>query len=404
MKKIELDKEFEFIHLPKEIYKGTILNMEYESDYYYDVIRSKNKDGWIVSFEKKKFENTYINSSEKYDFPDSLYQDFYNDSYAWGIIEKKTKKLVAAIEINLEKWWNRLRITEMWVCKNYKRRGFGKFLMNIVKEHARLENYRGIILETQSCNSPAINFYISQGFDLGGFNAFEYSNYDIERKEVRLEMYLPILKKEKIPANEITLVDETESMYFECETKCRESFYNKYRPGCNEHLFLHELRKSPLFLPEFSKIAIVSGKIAGGIWYTKGYLKKDNSNVDIEIPVFGPIFSSLEFEGRGIGSKLITETLKLVKNAGYPGVIIYGNPSFYNKFGFKSCDNFNITTPSGENFDAFMGIEFEENSLKKLGGGKFYEIDIEEKLSPQQIDSFDKAFPPLQKFTRPGQF
>ena len=51
---------------------------------------------------------------------------------------------------------------------------------------------RALLLETQSCNVGAIAFYLKEGFSLFGFDACCYSNEDIPRGEVRLElgMYL----------------------------------------------------------------------------------------------------------------------------------------------------------------------------------------------------------------------
>ena len=61
-------------------------------------------------------------------------------------------------------------------------------LMTKAKEIARAGRYRALILETQSCNCAAVSFYLSQGLTLMGFNACEYSNEDIAKHEVRLEM------------------------------------------------------------------------------------------------------------------------------------------------------------------------------------------------------------------------
>jgi ribosomal protein S18 acetylase RimI-like enzyme len=51
---------------------------------------------------------------------------------------------------------------------------------------------RMLVVETQSCNILAVNFYLKNGFELIGFDIAAYSNEDIERKEVRLEFGLKI--------------------------------------------------------------------------------------------------------------------------------------------------------------------------------------------------------------------
>ena len=101
-------------------------------------------------------------------------------------------ELVAAIETDPEKWSNRLRITELWVAPAYQKQGLGKALMEVAKEQARLERRRAVILETQSCNANAIGFYLHEGFTLIGFDSCCYSNRDLARREVRIELgYFP---------------------------------------------------------------------------------------------------------------------------------------------------------------------------------------------------------------------
>lgn len=273
--------------------------------------------------------------------------------------------------------------------------------MNVVKEHARLARNRAIILETQSCNVAAIDFYRSCGFSLIGFDSCCYKNNDISRKEVRFEMGY-FLQKKDVKLEDLKIVPEEESHKKESEEMCKASFYNRYVPGCYEHLFLHELRKTDLYLPEFSKVAILDGKVVGGIWYTKSHLKLKGKT--IPLATFGPLCVHPDYQGLGIGECLLKETLPLVKNAGFPGVIICGEPDYYPRLGFKTCDNFGITTADGKNFDAFMGYEFENNSLSQYSGAKFYEIDIEASLTQEKVSEFDKDFPEYLKFQRPGQW
>jgi ribosomal protein S18 acetylase RimI-like enzyme len=57
---------------------------------------------------------------------------------------------------------------------------------------AKERGARMLILETQSCNVPAVNFYVKYGFALIGLDIAAYSNMDAERKEVRLEFGLKL--------------------------------------------------------------------------------------------------------------------------------------------------------------------------------------------------------------------
>ena len=87
-----------------------------------------------------------------------------------------------------EEWSNRLMVTELWVCDELQKLGLGKRLMDKAKEIAVKQNRRALILETQSCNTNAIGFYLHQGFEMIGFDTCCYTNNDIGRREVRINL------------------------------------------------------------------------------------------------------------------------------------------------------------------------------------------------------------------------
>jgi ribosomal protein S18 acetylase RimI-like enzyme len=150
--------EYKIVHLPKEKWKGTVIPIEYTTDMYYDVIVNKTDNGFSAVIEKKYFTEPVKHTQEENNFPDKLYDDHWKNAYAWGVLVDGM--LIAAIETDRELWSNRLRITELWVEESYRRRGIGHALIEIVREQARRERRRAVILETQSCNVNAIDFYL----------------------------------------------------------------------------------------------------------------------------------------------------------------------------------------------------------------------------------------------------
>lgn len=44
------------------------------------------------------------------------------------------------------------------------------------------------VLETQSCNENAIAFYNKNGFNIIGFDLYAYTNENLDKHEVRIEM------------------------------------------------------------------------------------------------------------------------------------------------------------------------------------------------------------------------
>ena len=180
--------------LRKDIWKGTLLPIEYTSKEYYDVNMQRTDDGFQISIQKKKFTKPFIHRLEDCEYQDKLYEDWWEDAEAFGITEDN--KLLAAIEICPESWTNRLIITELFVDEKLRGQGYGKKLLDIAKKITVEKNYRTLILETQSSNINAVDFYLHAGFTLIGFDSCCYTNTDLERKEIRLNMgWFPVKTK-----------------------------------------------------------------------------------------------------------------------------------------------------------------------------------------------------------------
>ncbi len=392
--------EYEIIHLPKDKWKGTIIPISYTTSRYYDVIMTENKEGYHVDLIRRDFKNPVTHSIEEYDFPDKLYADHYKHAYAWGIIQ--VGKLVAAMETDPEIWSNRLRITEIWVSEPYRRQGIGHALIEIAKEQARRERRRAVILETQSCNIAALDFYRHEGFTLIGFDSCCYTNKDIERKEVRLEMGWFPEERIKFKKEDLEIREETEEDYHAVELMTQHAFWNKHHLGCNEHYLVHKMRQHEDFLPELSRVAVKDGRIIGYIMYSRARII-DKENSAHEVITFGPLCVDPKWQGCGVGELLFQETRKLAEESGHKGIIIFGEPDYYPRLGFKTCNHFGITTSDGKNFDPFMGFELFEGSLQGITG-KFYESEVFDDLPEEEVEKYSQNFPPLKKQRYPGQW
>ena len=194
---------------------------------------------------------------------------------------------------------------------------------------------------------------------------------------------------------------ETPQDYRETEEMTRRSFYNLHGPGCDEHLLVHKLRTHKDYLPECSRVAVVDGKIAGTIMYFKCVIHGDNE--DVTIASFGPLCVDHKYKNCGIGRKLLEATIPLAKKAGFPGIVIFGEPYYYPKFGFKRGKEFGLTDMEGNASDAFMGLELVEGGLQ-IAGGRFEESSVVDELTEEALADLDKHFPVLKKIKRPCQW
>ena len=178
----------EIVPLPKERWQGAVIPMVTRNDSYYDVvIRPLDREGCTVTLVRKRAEREIVHTPEEYDFPDRLYQPHWENAEAYGVVGGDGA-LLACIEVCPEEWSNRLTVTELWVSEALRGRGIGKRLMDKAKEIALRQGRRALILETQSCNTKAIGFYLHEGFELIGMDTCCYTNDDIGRREVRLDL------------------------------------------------------------------------------------------------------------------------------------------------------------------------------------------------------------------------
>ena len=391
--------ELTLMHLKKEQWKGTILPLDYVSTEYYDVKILENSVGFEISLTKEPLATPFIRRSEEKGHPDKLYEDYLENPYAWGYLDGD--KLVAALETSSENWSNRLRISELFVEESHRRKGLGNRLMAIAKEQTRREKRRALILETQSSNVPAITFYLKEGFTLIGFDACAYSNEDLQRKEVRLELGWFPEKRTKLNKEDILIREENPEDHHQVEAMTQRAFWNKHHLGCDEHYLVHRIRQHGDYIPELSRIAEVNGTIVGAIFYTKSMVKDEKS--EYEMLTFGPLCVDPAWQGMGIGEALLTETAQLAKEKGHRGIIIFGEPDYYPRLGFKTCDHYGITTKDGKNFDAFMALELSKDSLKNISG-KFYESPVFEDLPKEKVEAYTALFPELPKIPFPDQW
>lgn len=182
--------------------------------------------------------------------------------------------------------------------------------------------------------------------------------------------------------------------YRAVERLTREAFWNHYAPGCSEHYLAHILRESEAFVSELDFVAEKDGKIVGNIMYTRAQVRGDDQAVH-PVLCFGPVSVLPDYQGQGIGTKLIEHTKRVAKGLGFPAIIIYGDPEYYKRVGFVPAEQFSIGTSWGTYAASLLACELEPGALNGCAG-MFYEDDIYD-LDEQKAEAFDREFEPKEK-------
>ena len=163
-------------------WKGRTRQFRYRTDSYLDVQIVEERGVSRIEFRKKMFDAPVEKELEV-----SWMKDHMAAPMLFAAVDDE-EQIAGYLELNPERWNNRMRVSNLWVAEGRRRNGVGAALMEKAVEEACAAGARALVLETQSCNMPAIGFYLSQGFAIGGLDLFHYSNEDLERHEVRIEM------------------------------------------------------------------------------------------------------------------------------------------------------------------------------------------------------------------------
>lgn len=175
----------EIVELKKDEATPIRLIYRYVTTEYFDLELSCKEGNWRASLKRKRFETP----TEK-GYESRFYEEFVDEPRAFTAISKGEH--VGWLELGFHKWNNRMRVWEILVVEDFRRKGIGTLLMDHAVQLSRERGARMLVLETQSCNAPAIDFYTDYGFELIGFDSTAYSNKDMEKREIRLEMGLKL--------------------------------------------------------------------------------------------------------------------------------------------------------------------------------------------------------------------
>ena len=197
--------------------------------------------------------------------------------------------------------------------------------------------------------------------------------------------------------------NETPNDYRAVENLTRESFWNVYKPGADEHYYVHMMRTHPDFIPELAFVLEADGEIIGTIMYTKAWLE-DEDGKRKEILSFGPLCVNPKCQRQRFGKILIEHSFDVARTMGYDVNIIFGNPGNYVSRGFVSCKKKNVSFVVPGNFPTALLVC--ELVPGVLDGRKWMYIpssaaDCCEDTAA--VEAFDATFPPKEKALMPSQ-
>ncbi|MAD96085.1 MAG: GNAT family N-acetyltransferase [Flavobacteriaceae bacterium] len=164
----------------------------------------------------------------------------------------------------------------------------------------------------------------------------------------------------------MTIRQETKRDHREVFNVIEKAFKEAEFTDHTEHFLVERLRKSDAFIPGLSLVAEDKGRIVGHILLTK--IKIKNRSTEFDSLALAPVSVLPEFQGKGIGGKLILESHKRAKELGHKSIVLLGHENYYPRFGYKQADMYGIELPFEVPKENCMVIELVENGLKGVHG------------------------------------
>ena len=203
--------------------------------------------------------------------------------------------------------------------------------------------------------------------------------------------------------NNIIIRNETASDRAIVENLVRESFWNVYRPGCYEHFLLHIMRNSADFVPELNFVMEKDGEIIGQNVFVRAEIQADDGR-KIPIMTMGPLCIANKLKRQGFGKILLDYSLEKAAEMGAGALCFEGNIDFYGKSGFKLASEYKIRyfdASADEESPFFLCKELTPGYLNGITG-KYCTPEVYF-VKDEDVEEFDKQFPPKQKQKLPGQ-
>jgi len=135
----------------------------------------------------------------------------------------------------------------------------------------------------------------------------------------------------------------------------------------NESRLVEELRKTALFKAELSLVAEVDNTVVGHILFYPVNIIDEEGNRYMTL-CLGPMSVFPKWQRKGVGKKLMKESLLRAKIMRKNSVIVLGHPEYYPKFGFKKASEFNIKVPFDVPDEALMALELFPDAFTGVRG------------------------------------
>ena len=126
-----------------------------------------------------------------------------------------------------------------------------------------------------------------------------------------------------------------------------------------------DLLEDPTGQPMLSLVAEKDGSVVGNVIFTSARIE---GLAEANAFIMAPLAVLASEQGNGIGTQLIQEGLELLKQQGAQIVLVYGDPNYYKRTGFKAGHNLKAPHKLSFPIEAWMAQELVDGALDRTQG------------------------------------
>ncbi|MDO8880505.1 MAG: N-acetyltransferase [Coriobacteriia bacterium] len=99
------------------------------------------------------------------------------------------------------------------------------------------------------------------------------------------------------------------------------------------------------FVRTLSFVAEDGGRLLGHVLFSRSWLERDDGEPGFPLLVLAPLAVVPESQHEGVGTTLVEAAIALARESGEIGMLVFGDPAYYGRFGFTDAWAKGIRTP-----------------------------------------------------------
>lgn len=112
-----------------------------------------------------------------------------------------------------------------------------------------------------------------------------------------------------------------------------------FRGGDDEVRIVNDVRRLGAAITDLELVATVDNTVIGHVLTSRAHLHGRS------VAAVAPLAVHPDWQGRGVGSALMTELIGRADRQGWPVLALLGNPAYYGRFGFEPAKPLGIVYP-----------------------------------------------------------